>query len=180
MMTPRSAGTVIPALVAAIVAHPCGAQMIQGTVVTEKSHQVIERTFAVPDFPKEVLDAYLEDDVSRPVAIMPDQPRPRYPDRMRVQGRRGVVRAMFVVEPDGQPNMGTYQTIATDDPSFADAVRSAVSGSRYYPAERDGTKVAQLYEAIVDFGFGADPPRVAGRNNVIIIRALGVTRRVAP
>jgi hypothetical protein len=154
--------------------------MIQGTIVSEKSHQVIERTFAVPDFPKAVLDAYLEDDVSRPVAIMPDQPRPRYPDRMRVQGRRGVVRAMFVVEPDGQPNMGTYQTIATDDPSFADAVRSAVSGSRYYPAERDGTKVAQLYEAIVDFGFGADPPRVAGRNNVIIIRALGVTRRVAP
>jgi len=76
--------------------------------------------------------------------------------------------------------MGTYQTIATDDPSFADAVRSAVSGSRYYPAERDGTKVAQLSEAIVDFGFGADPPRVAGGNTVIIIRALGVTRRVAP
>jgi len=76
--------------------------------------------------------------------------------------------------------MGTYQTIATDDPSFADAVRNAVSGSRYYPAERDGTKVAQLYEAIVDFGFGADPPCVAGRNNVIIIRALGFSRRGAP
>jgi len=241
-MPPRSARSVIAALVAAIVGLPCAAQTVQGTVVSEQSHspigkanlalvddsghvaarvtsdsstgvfyldapkpghysvrilighgglsqspffvldsnQVVERTFAVPDFPKEILEAYLVDDVSKPVAYMPDQPRPRYPDQMRSQGRPGVVRAMFVVEPGGRPNMGTYRIITTDDPSFAEAVRIAVSRSRYYPAERDGTKVPQLYELVVDFGFGADPPRAAGGNNLLIIRALGVTRRVAP
>ena len=134
LMTPRSARTVIPVLVAAIIAQPCGAQMIQGTVVSEKSHSPIGSAHLA-----------LVDDVSKPVAIMLDQPRPRYPDRMRAQGRRGVVRAMFVVEPDGQPNMGTYQTIATDDPSFAEAVRNAVSRSRYYPAERDHHSRARRY-----------------------------------
>jgi TonB family protein len=144
------------------------------------SNQVVERTFAVPEFPREVLDAYLAEDVSKRVAPMPDQPRPRYPDQMRSQGRPGVVRARFVVAPDGRPNMTTYQTLEADDPSFSEAVRTAVNRARYYPAERDGSKVSQVYETVVDFGFGNDPPRVAGGDNLLVVRALGSTRRVAP
>jgi hypothetical protein len=141
------------------------------------SNQTVERAFAVPAWPESVLNAYLADDVAKTAAYLPDQPRPRYPDRMRTSGHVGLVRARFVIDSTGRADMSTFQVIASDDRSFTDAVSSTVSRSRYLPAERDGHKVAQVCDIAVDFGFANDPPRATG-DNLIVVRAFGVTRRV--
>lgn len=59
--------------------------------------KVVEHLFAVPDFPPAVLEAYLPEDVTKPAAYKPPGrfTVPRYPDRLRAEGRTGVVRAQF-------------------------------------------------------------------------------------
>ncbi|HEY2853151.1 MAG TPA: TonB family protein [Gemmatimonadaceae bacterium] len=121
------------------------------------SGQVIERTFAVPEFSQAVLDAYLPDDVTKQVAIVPGQgPLIRYPDDMRGKGRQAVVRVTFVIGADGRADMATFRLLGTVDPQFEDAVRVMVSRTRYIPAERDGTKVSQVYDQVVTFASNED------------------------
>ena len=95
---------------------------------------------------------------------------------MRAAGRSGLVRASFVVDVDGKPDMSTFQVIGSTDESFTNVVRPYVKDSRYLPAERDGVKVPQVYLLAVDFGFGDAPPQIRDRNT-IVIRAIGVMRR---
>jgi TonB family protein len=144
---------------------------------TIDSNETIERKFAVPEWPREVLEAYLPGDVTKKAAYDRGNRPPRYPDGLRAAGRAGVARATVVVNPDGRAAMSTFQVIASDDDAFTDALRDFVDHAHFVPAERDGVKVPQLFEAAADFGFGADPGRLSG-DNVVFVRALGVTRRV--
>ncbi|HEY2375276.1 MAG TPA: TonB family protein [Gemmatimonadaceae bacterium] len=139
------------------------------------SNQVVEKTFVAPDWPKEILEAYLPDDVAKPVALLRDMPRPRYPDRLRARRRAGVAHVRFVVDSEGRPVIPTFQVIESDDQMFSQAVLTCVTQSRFAPAERDGVPVPQIFDFTVDFGFGDAPPKISVKNGVIV-RALGVIR----
>jgi TonB family protein len=138
------------------------------------SNQVIEKTFVAPEWPRAVLEAYLPENVTKPAAFTRSGTRPpRFPDRMRSVGRDGLVRVRFVVDGDGSPDMSTFEVIESDDRRFAQSVREAVAQSRFQPAERDGTTVPQVFDFAVDFGFGDAPPKLVGKN-VMMVRAFGV------
>lgn len=139
------------------------------------TNQTIERKFAVPDWPREVLEAYLPGDVTKKAIYERGNRAPRYPDRLRAAGRDGAARATVVVNPDGRAVMSTFQVIDSDDEAFTEALRDFVDHARFVPAERDGVKVPQLFEAAVDFGFGTNPGRLSG-DNVVVVRALSVQR----
>lgn len=142
------------------------------------SNQTVEHKFAVPEWPAAVLEAYLPEDVTKQVAQMPGVRSPRYPDALRARERSGLVRAQFVVDTAGKPVANTIRVTESDDDAFTRALRDYLNGARFYPAERDGLKVPQVSEVVIDFGFGTEPPRASGMN-VILVRALGVYR-VAP
>lgn len=139
------------------------------------SSQTIERKFAVPDWPSAVLEAYLPEDVTKQAAYAPGNRAPRYPDKLRAAGREGIARAMLVVDADGRPVMSTFHVVASDDDAFAAALRDYLDRARFVPAERNGVKVPQIFDAAADFGFGVNPARLSG-DHVIVIRALGVAR----
>ena len=142
---------------------------------TVDSNQTLERKFAVPDWPREVLEAYLQDSVTKRAAFAPGNRSPRYPDALRAAHRNGVVRAMFVVDRDGHPVASTLRIIESDDDAFSRALQDWFETTRFIAAEREGVKVPQVFEAGIDFGFGTEPARLSG-NNVIIVRALGYIR----
>ena len=142
---------------------------------TVDSNQTIEHKFAIPEWPQAMVDAFLPDDVTKEAAFAPDSRTPRYPDGMRLAGRGGIVRIIFVVDRDGNPISSTYRVLEADDPAFARSVRNAFEGMRFSPAERDGVKVPQVYELNVDFGFADTPPRL-GKND-LSIRVVRVTGR---
>jgi TonB family protein len=146
------------------------------------SGQVIQRTFAVPDFPQSVLDAYLPDDVTKRAAILPDDWRlhlPRYPDELRSRDRSGVVRTTFVVDRDGRADMNTFRVLESSDPQFAAAVRVMAERFRYSPAERDGAPVSQVFDQTVYFvcDDGAQhAPADKSDKHAIVITAFGCHR----
>ena len=136
------------------------------------SAQVIERAFAVPDWPHAVLDAYLAEDVTKQ-AVMKPHPGlrgPRYPDRLRVARRGGVVRAQFVIDPTGRADMSTFQVLESDDEQFTRSVRDVAARFEFIPAELDGASVPQLFELDVEFRVGDTPFRLHG-NHLITVSA---------
>lgn len=139
------------------------------------SNQTIERKFAVPDWPTAVVEAYLPEDVTKQAAYERGNRAPRYPDKLRAAGREGVARAMLVVDASGRPVMNTFQVVSSDDDAFTQALRDFLDRARFVPAERNGLKVPQVFDAAADFGLGVNPARLRG-NNVIVVRALGVVR----
>ena len=141
------------------------------------TNQVIERTFAVPEFPQAVLDAYLPDDVTKRAAMLPGQSRLlRYPDDLRARDRSGVVRTTLVVDLDGRADMNTFRVLESADPEFADAVRAMVSRSRYSPAEREGTVVSQVYDQTVDFVCDDGSEHTRAGKDAIVLTAFGCHR----
>jgi TonB family protein len=143
------------------------------------SGQTIERKFAVPEWPTAVLEAYLPDDVSKKAAYKPGNRAPRFPDALRAAGRDGLARVLFVVKPDGRPDMSTFSVVESDDDAFTRATRDAAEEAQFIPAERDGVAVPEVFEMVVDYGFGTEPGRASGEN-VIVVRALGIVRQKRP
>jgi hypothetical protein len=140
------------------------------------SNQVVERVFAVPEWPRGILEAFLPDDVTTQATMDPQhRMAPRFPDRMRSTGRDGIVRSRFVIGPDGRVDMRTFTVVESTDDAFTKAVRDYLNDARYLPADQDGKPVPQVYDLTVDFGFGTSPSRFTGKN-AIVVRALGVMR----
>lgn len=98
---------------------------------------------------------------------------------MRAAGRAGVARVAFVVDSTGHADIHTFWVIESDAESFTRATRDFVWTARFAAAERDGVRVPHVYEMAVDFGFGDEPRRVS-EQDAIIVRALGVERRLRP
>lgn len=134
------------------------------------SGQVVERAFAAPDWPRAVIDAYLEEDVGKQAAYKSGTGfrGPRYPDALRAAGRTGVVRARFVVDRKGRADMSTFQILESDDEQFTRSVREAAARCEFVPAELDGAPVAQLFEMDVEFRFVDTPFRLHQKNAITI------------
>jgi protein TonB len=100
---------------------------------------------------------YLEDEVTSPVALAPGSRNPVYPGLMRSAGFEASVTAQFVVDTTGMIELSTFRlfrTTHTAPPSLDDqvrqafetAVRDALPGIRFIPAQVAGRKVRQLVQ----------------------------------
>ena len=135
------------------------------------SAQVVEHAFAVPDWPRTVLDAYLAEDVDRQAVIKLGGVRgPRYPDGLRAAGRGGIVRAQFVVDRKGRADMSTFRVLESDDYLFTRSVRETAARLEFVPAELKGAPIPQVFEMDVEFRLSDGPTRLHG-NHVITITA---------
>ena len=134
------------------------------------SAQVVERAFAVPDWPRAVLDAYLAEDVTKQAAYKPGTGfrGPRYPDGLRAARRGGVVRAQFVVDGKGRADMTTFQALESDDELFTRSVRDAAKRLEFVPAELDGAPVPQVFEMDVEFRLADAPFRLHAKNAITV------------
>ena len=143
------------------------------------SAQVVEHVFAIPEWPRTVLDAYLAEDVSKQAVIKQFPRGPRYPDGMREQNKGGIVRARFVVDRGGRPDMRTFVVVESEDQSFSETVKRHVGDLRFAPAQLNGSPVPQMVDLAFDFGIDDAPPRREIQqygNNLIVVRATGVHR----
>ena len=87
---------------------------------------------------------------------MPNNPGPRYPDKLRSANVEGEVLAQFVVDTTGRPEMSTFKLLRSSDDLFTDAVKSALVNMRFYPAEVGARKVKQLLQMPFQFSLSKD------------------------
>ena len=90
--------------------------------------------------------AYFEFQVEKAAAFAPGSAAPRYPDALRKQRVEGEVIAQFVVDASGRPEASTFKVLRSSDERFATAVRSALDGLRFTPAEVGGRAVKQVVQ----------------------------------
>jgi periplasmic protein TonB len=94
---------------------------------------------------------YFEFQVEKPVVPMPGSAAPRYPEILKSAGVEGEVLAQFVVDTTGKAEMSTFKTLKTSHELFTSAVRAALPGMRFLPAEVGGRKVKQLVQQPFQF-----------------------------
>ena len=94
---------------------------------------------------------YFEFQVEKQVAPLPNNPGPRYPDMLRSANVEGEVLAQFVVDTTGRAEMSTFKVLKSSHDLFTNAVKSALSNMRFYPAEVGGRKVKQLVQMPFQF-----------------------------
>ncbi len=90
--------------------------------------------------------AYFEFQVEKKAALATRSAAPRYPDALRERHVEGEVLAQFVVDATGRPEVGTFKVLRSSDELFASAVRSALTGMRFNPAEVGGRAVKQVVQ----------------------------------
>ena len=95
---------------------------------------------------------FFEFQVEKPVTALPGSQQPRYPDILRQAGVEGEVLAQFVVDTTGRAEMGSFKVLKTSHELFGTAVKNALSGMRFIPAEVGGRKVRQLVQQPFSFG----------------------------
>lgn len=86
---------------------------------------------------------YSESQVEKPVMTVPGSPAPRYPDLLKSAGVEGEVIVTFVVDTTGRAEPSSIQILNATNGLFSAAVRTALPGMRFLPAETGGKKVKQ-------------------------------------
>jgi periplasmic protein TonB len=94
---------------------------------------------------------YLESEVEKPAMAAPGSPTPRYPDLLKLSGVEGGVIVSFVVDTAGRADVRSLTILKSTHELFAAAVRAALPGMRFIPAEAGGKKVRQL--VLLPFAF---------------------------
>ena len=88
-------------------------------------------------------EVYSESQVEKPVMAVAGSATPRYPDVLKAAGVEGEVDVSFVVDTTGRAEPATFRILSSTHELFAAAVRSALAGMRFIPAEAGGRKVKQ-------------------------------------
>jgi protein TonB len=86
---------------------------------------------------------YFESQVEKPVMAVPGSPAPRYPEVLKAAGVEGEVDVSFVVDTMGRADPASLRILKSTHDLFDAAVRSALPGMRFIPAEAGGRKVKQ-------------------------------------
>ena len=86
---------------------------------------------------------YSESQVEKPVMAAMGSPAPRYPEVLRAAGVEGEVIVTFVVDTTGRAEPSSIQILNATNDLFGAAVRTALPGMRFLPAETGGKKVKQ-------------------------------------
>jgi protein TonB len=94
--------------------------------------------------------AYSENEVERAVEVV-RAPEPRYPDALRSANLEGAVVMQFIVAANGRVEPGSIKVISSPHREFSDAVRAALLGAKYRPAQVGGHAVRQLVEQSFSF-----------------------------
>jgi periplasmic protein TonB len=94
---------------------------------------------------------YFEFQVEKQVSQIPGSVNLRYPDMLRSANVEGEVLAQFVVDTTGRVENGSIKILKSSHDLFTNAVRQALGGARYYPAEIGGRKVKQLVQQPFNF-----------------------------
>jgi protein TonB len=94
---------------------------------------------------------FFEFQVEKPVTALPGSANPRYPDILRQAGVEGEVLAQFVVDTLGRAETKTFKVLKSSHDLFGTAVRNALPGMRFIPAEVGGRKVRQLVQQPFSF-----------------------------
>jgi protein TonB len=94
---------------------------------------------------------YFEFQVEKQVAPAPGNPGPRYPDMLRSANVEGEVLVQFVVDTTGRVEMNQFKVLKSSHDLFTNAVKQALTGMRFYPAEIGGRKVKQLVQQPFNF-----------------------------
>jgi Gram-negative bacterial TonB protein C-terminal len=89
---------------------------------------------------------YIESETDRPVERDPLSTGPIYPPWLEQNRIEGTVTASFVVDTTGYADSASLRIHFATLPAFADAVRSALPGMHFRPAELSGHHVRQLVE----------------------------------
>lgn len=89
--------------------------------------------------------------VDRAVVPRSGNPTPRYPQFLASMGMEGSVVARFVVDTLGRVEVQSIVIVNSTQAQFERAVRDAIPGMRFSPAEVRGIRVRQLVEQ--SFGF---------------------------
>jgi TonB family protein len=98
-----------------------------------------------PAAPSRPDGVYFEYQVEQPAA-MRGSSGTVYPAALRAAGVEGTVLVSFVVDEQGAVDMGSFRVLRSDHEAFTDAVRQALPGMTYVPAEVDGARVKQLVQ----------------------------------
>ena len=98
--------------------------------------------------------AYTAEIVERTAWPVRDNPRPRYPDRLKNEGVEGSFMVEFVVDSTGRVDEKTLSFPSAAHPLFLRAVKEALLRSRYFPAELGGIRVRQLVQQRFTFVLG--------------------------
>lgn len=94
---------------------------------------------------------FFEFQVEKPVQALPGGSQPRYPDILRQAGVEGEVLAQFIVDTTGRAEMNSFKVLKTTHELFGNAVKNALQGMRFIPAEVGGRKVRQLVQQPFSF-----------------------------
>jgi len=94
---------------------------------------------------------FFEFQVEKPVTALPGSANPRYPDILRQAGVEGEVLAQFVVDTMGRAEPRTFKVLKSSHDLFGTAVKNALPGMRFIPAEVGGRKVRQLVQQPFSF-----------------------------
>lgn len=94
---------------------------------------------------------FFEFQVEKPVTALPNSAQPRYPDILRQAGVEGEVLGQFVVDTTGRAELGSWKVLKSSHDQFSTAVRNALPGMRFIPAEVGGRKVRQLVQQPFSF-----------------------------
>ena len=89
----------------------------------------------------------------------PASAAPSYPPELLKLNVEGFVDARYVVDTTGLADSATFTVMFATHPAFVTAVREALPGMRFAPAQLQGHKVRQLVEQ--RFSFRITPPVVA-------------------
>lgn len=79
--------------------------------------------------------------VERPALAAPGNVPPRYPESLRAAGIEGSVLVELVIDTIGRVEPGSVHILEASRPAFAAAVRAALGGYRFLPAEVGGRPV---------------------------------------
>lgn len=90
--------------------------------------------------------AFGSDEVEKVARVLGTQKQPRYPEILRNQKLEGSVLASYVVGTDGRMEAESFRAVDATHPLFELAVKQALLGTRFRPAEVGGKKVRQLIE----------------------------------
>lgn len=89
---------------------------------------------------------YFEFQVEKPVRQASGSAAPRYPPELKAAGVEGEVLAQFVVDTLGTPVLTTFRVLKSSHGEFTEAIKAALPGMKFVPAELRGRKVRQLVQ----------------------------------
>jgi TonB family protein len=94
---------------------------------------------------------YFEFQVQKPVAPVPGNQAPRYPDLLRRANVEGTVLAQFIVDENGLADSTSFTVLRSTHDLFTEAVLSSIKSFRFSPAELNGQRVKQLVQMPFQF-----------------------------